>query len=180
MRRAPAAPEEPESNASLPMGVQVLSFLCGLVVAIMGFKSAFQDYHVIHKLDHLEVFRSTPGRLLEVKLRRDSSGSDKDWYPDVLYEYFVDGKSIWGWRLSYEEEPKPRGYWETRLKDYAQGAAVTVYYDADNPKEAIIEKKHESLVRLGMRMGLGVLFLLAGLLLAVLPASAWIKSGFKK
>lgn len=180
MKPVPAAVEEIEAPTSTPLGVQLLSFAAGLVIALMGFKSAHQDYRLFAKLTHLDGLEATPGKFLEVKTRRDSTGSEKDWHPDVLYEYFVDGKSVWGWRLSYEEEPKPKAYWEGRLSGYAKGAAVTVYYDPKNPKDSILEKKYEGLFRIVMKMGLGILFLLAGLLLAVLPASSWVKIRFKK
>jgi hypothetical protein len=180
MKPITAPSEETEASASTPPGVHALSFLAGLVVAFMGFKSAYQDFTHVAKVTHLENFTATPGKFLEVKVRRDSTGSEKDWYPDVLYEYFVDGKSIWGWRLSYEEEPGPKAYWEGRLAAYSKGAPVTVYYDAGNPKDSILEKKHESLFRSLMKMGLGLLFLTAGGVLAVLPAAAWIKGYFRK
>src|SRR6478672_10835474 len=120
--------EEEQESGGTPLGVQILAFLCGLLVAYLGFKSTWQDFSRIDKLHHLDRMAETPGKFLQVKVRRDSTGSSDDFYPDVLYEYFVDGKSIWGWRLSYEEEPKPKAYWESRLANYAQGAAVPVFY----------------------------------------------------
>lgn len=175
----PSDGREPEAPASTPFGVQLLSFLCGLLVAYLGAKSALQDGRLIRKLTHLEEFTETPGRFLQVQVRRDSSGSG-EYYPDVLYEYFVDGKSIWGWRLSYEDEPRPEAYWKERLAaaGYAAGVTVPVYYNPAEPKDSIVEKKRDSLYRVVMKMGLGILFLAAGLLLAILPAAAWIRKGF--
>jgi hypothetical protein len=171
----PERQEEPEAAGGTPLGVQILAFLCGLVVAYLGFKSTWSDYIHIDKLRHLERFSETEGKFLQVKVRRDSAGSENDYYPDVLYEYFVDGKSIWGWRLSYEEEPKSKDYWESRLAGYAKGAPVKVYYDPAAPKDSIVEKKHEGLYRVWLKMGLGLGFLLVGLVLAVLPVSGWLK-----
>lgn len=171
-RPVPQADAEPP--ASLPAGIQLLSFLCGLLVAFLGFKSAHQDWRLLDKLTHLDAFVETPGRFLHIKVRRDSAGTG-EFYPDVLYEYFVDGKSIWGWRLSYEEEPKPEAYWKERLAGYAVGKPVPVFYNPALPKDSIVEKKRDSLYRLIMKLGLGVLFLAAGILLAVLPAASWIR-----
>jgi hypothetical protein len=167
--------EEPEATGGTPQGVQILAFLCGLVVAYLGFKSTSQDWDTIQKLGHLERFRETPGKFLHVGVRKDTVGHTEDYYPDVLYEYFVDGKSIWGWRLSYEEEPKSREYWEKRLATYAQGATVPVYYNPALPKDSILEKKHEGLYRIWVKMGLGLGFLAAGLLLALLPLAGWVR-----
>jgi hypothetical protein len=172
--RAPVR-EEPEPSGGTPLGVLVLAFLCGLVVAYLGFKSSWADYRQIDKLRHLERFIETDGRVLEVKVRGDTAGSSGDFYPDILYEYFVDGKSIWGWRLSFEDEPKPKAYWEGRLAGYAKGAPVKVYYHPALPKESILERKHDGLYRMWLRMALGIGFLGAGLLLSVLPFSGWLK-----
>lgn len=167
---------EPEAAVGTPHGVQTLAFLCGLVVAYLGFKSATQDFRQIRKLHQLDRYIETPGRFLQVKVRRDSLGAPDEFYPDVLYEYFVDGKSIWGWRLSYEDEPRTRKYWEDRLAKYSQGSAVPVYYDTRAPKEAILEKKYDSLYRIWMKLALGAGFLLAGVLLSVLPAAGWLRA----
>ena len=169
------AEPEAEPPAGVPQGVQILAFLCGLLVAWLGFKSAWTDWTLIDKLTHLERMTETPGKFLQVKVRKDSIGSDKEWYPDVLYEYFIDGKSVWGWRLSYEEEPGAKKYWEDRLAAYAVGATVPVYYDPAFPKDSILEKKRDSLTRVWMKMALGGAFLLAGLALAGLSLSGWMR-----
>jgi hypothetical protein len=166
---------EAESSGGVPQGVQILAFLCGLLVVWLGFKSARQDWARIDKLTHLERYAETPGTFLKVKVRRDSLGSGDAWYPDVIYEYFVDGKSVWGWRLSYEEEPRDKAYWEGRLAAYDSGKAVTVYYDPALPKDAIVEKKRDSLLRIWLKLALGAAFLAAGLGLAGLSLSGWLR-----
>ncbi len=175
MKPASYREEDQDAGGGMPQGVQILAFLCGLLVAYLGFKSTWQDYSRISKLHGLDRFAEAPGRFLRVKVRRDSTGSGQDYYPDVLYEYSVAGKSIWGWRLSYEEEPKPKAYWEGRLAGYSQGGSVAVYYDGANPKDAILEKKHDGLYRIWLKMLLGAGFLLVGMVLAVLPVGGWLK-----
>ena len=64
-----------------------------------------------------------------------------------------------------------------RLKPYAEGMPVKVYYNPAEPKDSIVEKRRDSLYRVAMKMALGILFLAAGLLLAILPAAAWMKAG---
>ena len=166
---------EPEAAGGVPQGVRVLAFLCGLVVIWLGGLSARDDWARVDKLTHLDRMASAPGRLLKVEVRRDSAGAEKDWYPDVLYEYFIDGKSVWGWRLSYEEEPNSKAYWQERLKGYTVGGPATVYYDPARPKDSILEKKHDGLYRVWMKMALGGGFLLAGLLMAGLSLAGWFR-----
>jgi hypothetical protein len=174
MKRTQAV-EEAESAAGMPQGVRLLAFLCGLLVCWLGFKSARQDWRRIDRLTHLDRLASAQGRFLHVHVRQDTAGSGGDWYPDVLYEYAVDGKSIWGWRLSYEEEPKPKAYWEARLKGYSAGAPVAVYYDPAAPKESILEKRRDGLGRVWMKLGLGAAFLAAGVVLSVLSLASWLR-----
>ena len=134
-----------EGEVRTPAGVRWLALLAGLLIAGLGAKSVLLDYSLINKLTHLdEFYRPLPAKFLKVDVRRDTSGNRNDWYPDVLFEYFVDGKSIWGWRLSYEEEPKPRAYWEERLARYTVGANVPVFYFAAEPKESKKEEPKEA------------------------------------
>ena len=171
----PGEPAEAESASGTPFGVQLLSFLCGLLVIALGAKSAAQDYRLVRKLTGLDAFVETPGRFLQVKVRNDTLGSPDDYHPDILYEYFVDGKSVWGWRLSYEEEPRPRAYWMERLSGYREGLTVPVYYNPAEPKDSIVEKKSDGIYRTVMKLLLGALFLAAGAVLAALPAAGWIR-----
>lgn len=171
----PAIADIPEPPSRTPMGVLLLSFFCGILVTVLGGKSALQDWRAVRKLTHLDAFVETPGKLLRVAVRGDSGGSSGDYYPDVLYEYSVEGRGIWGWRLSYEDEPKPEQYWKERLSGYRVGATVPVYFNPEEPKDSIVERRRDSLYRTIMKMGLGLLFLLAGCLLAALPVLSWIR-----
>lgn len=176
MKTGTAPQPELEPAGATPMGVLLLAFLIGLVFAVLGFKSAWSDYQLIDKMTHLDRFTETDGKFLQVKVREDSLASG-DFYPDVLYEYSVAGKSIWGWRLSFEDEPRPKGYWEERLAAYRKGAPVKVYYNGMLPVESILEKKHDGLYRLGLRSAMGIGFLLVGLVLALLPLYGWMRKG---
>ena len=175
MKITPAQQPEADHAGGVPQGVRVLAFLCGILVCWLGFKSARQDWRRIDALSHLDRLSSAPGKFLRVGVRKDTLASGEDWYPDVLYAYSAAGKEIWGWRLSFEEEPRPKAYWEERLKGYAAGAPVTVYYDPAAPKEAIVEKKHDSLFRVWMKLGLGAGFLAVGLILSGLSLSGWFR-----
>lgn len=175
MKVAAARQPETEPAGGVPQGVRVLAFLCGILVCWLGFKSARQDWRRIDALVHLDRLAPVPGKFLHVQVRKDTAASGEDWYPDVLYAYSVGGKEIWGWRLSYEEEPGTKAYWEGRLQGYAAGAPVTVYYDPAAPKESIVEKKHDSLLRVWMKLGLGTGFLLVGLVLSGLSLAGWFR-----
>ncbi len=169
-----------EDAGGTPFGVQVLAFFCGLVVAFMGQKSMRQDVVRIKAMTHLESYLETPGHFLKVAVRRDSSGGADDYYPDLLFEYFIDGKSVWGWQLSYEQEPRPKAYWESRLGAYHVGELVNVYYDSGKPKDSIIEKKHDSMYRTWMKLLLGAGFFAIGAVLFLLPLGNFLRSLSKR
>ncbi len=90
--------------------------------------------------------------VLEVKYRDDTSGmgvSGSGWkvrvsyLPKVEYEYQVLGQTYTGSRLAFGAE---KGYYtrqqaEEAIARYPEGAPVTVYYNPENPAEAVLERK---------------------------------------
>ena len=172
---------EESQNAPAPMGVQLIALAAGLILMVLGWKSLTDDYRLLHKLTHLDQeYRPTASKILQVKVRRDSLESGDKYYPDLLFEYFVEGKSIWGWRFSYEEEPRHKSYWEQRLARYHAGDTVTAYVDPANPKDSFLEKKTDSLIRPLLKALLAAVFVLFGALLFAIPASTFLGKLLKK
>lgn len=166
-----------EGIVRTPAGVRWLALLAGLLIAGLGAKSVSQDIRIIHKLTHLDaLYPPLPAKFLKVDVRNDSLGKSSDWYPDVLFEYFVDGKSVWGWRFSFEEEPQSKAYWEARLRNYQLGAHVTAYVNPLDPKDSFLEKKRDGLARPILKALLGMGFSLAGILLFGLTVWGWIRN----
>ncbi len=172
--------EDSEDIQSLPVGVRLLSLVAGLILMVLGWKSLVPDYQLLHKLTHLEQeFLPTPGKMLQVQVRRDSLGSGDKYYPDVLFEYFVDGQSIWGWRFSYEDEPRHKAYWEKRLSQYHVGDMVTTYVSPKDSKDSFVEMKRDSLIRPLFKALLAAVFVLFGAFLFAIPVTAFIGKLFR-
>ena len=166
--------EDTEDIQSLPAGVRIISLVAGVILMVLGWKSLVPDYQFLHKLTHLDQeYLSAPGKILQVKVRRDTSTTGDKWYPDVLFEYFVDGKSIWGWRFSFEEEPRNRAFWEKRLSRYHVGDTATVYVSPKDPKDSFVEKKTDSLLRPLLKILLAGAFMTFGMLLFAIPVIAF-------
>ena len=92
-----------------------------------------------------------------------------------------EGKRVWCWRYSYEEEPKPRSFWENRLRRWRVGDTVTAWVNPAEPKDSLIEKKRDAgLFRLAVKTALGMGFFLAGAVMAALPLWGWGKKRVKK
>jgi hypothetical protein len=170
----PSTHSDGGDNGRLPAGVMWLSLAAGALFMVMGARSAKQDFLDMHKLLQLSDYQASPAHWLKVELRQDSAGSGEEYYPNVLYEYFVAGRSIWGWRLSYEELPRPKAYWEMRLRPYKVGDTVTVFVHPENAQEAVAEKKSDGLFRPLVKVGMGVIFGIVGLLLFTVPIFGWL------
>jgi len=102
MQRIPTSShaEQPQ-NSSTPPGVFVLSIVAGIILMVLGGKSFTYDYLILHKLTHLnEEYQATPAKMLQVEVRRDTTESGDKTYPDVLFEYFVAGKTVPGSTLT--------------------------------------------------------------------------------
>jgi hypothetical protein len=71
-------------------------------------------------------------------------GRELDEWPMVVYEYEVNGVKYTSHRLRVEDitEPTTGGGWYTKqlFKRYPKGAAVTVYYNPQDPKESALER----------------------------------------
>ncbi len=173
-----SAPESPQDDG-MPAGVYWLALLTGFLVAGLGAKSVLQDYRLIHKVSHWEEeYRPIPARILRVGVRQDVSEAKDKFYPDVLFEYFPDGKNVWGWRYSCEEEPKPKAYWEDRLRSYRIGDTITARVSRFDPRDAFIEPRWDGMARVYLKAMLGIGFVAVGLWLCWIPAARWIRSFF--
>lgn len=193
MARSSYRPKNPDARsdatgAHVPFGVRLLALLAGTVFLLLSVKSVMQDYRLYYKLTHLdELYEAVPAVMLKVDVRRDESGHD-EFYPDILFDARVQGNSVWGWRLSLEENPADSAYWVERLAPYRVGDTVTAYVNPDDPKDSFLEKKSEGLQRVLSKAVLGAAFGLFGGTLVVLsiigflrrPAGADAKNGGRK
>lgn len=171
-------PEDEITESSAPWGVLLLAFLSGIFIAYFGLKSTLEDIHELKHLTSFDTYTATEGRFLQVKTRADTA-SPEDYYPDILFEYFVNGKSIWGWRLSYEEVNKPKAYWENRLRNYTVNQKTTVYYNPLDPKDSMVEKKNDGLLKPILKLLGGLAFVIFGLFLFYIPLNTWLHQGFR-
>ena len=110
---------------------------------------------------------STTARILaaDVEMRRNSTadGDSTSYYPTVVYEYAVNGQRFQSRRIRFGSEI---GYGFRRMAEnivakYPNGTLVSVFYDPQNPAEAVLEQSAGSSNRL---FGCIVLVILGGLL----------------
>ena len=89
---------------------------------------------------------TVPGRITSSKLvthmDSDDDGSSSIMYePAVDYVYVIAGQQYIGRRVSFGANRFDQRHAEQILQRYVQGATVNVYYDPNNPSEAVLETK---------------------------------------
>jgi len=123
----------------------ILCIIIGLVLLGLGFyfqkkADAIEKWpSVIGKVTSTKVVQSTSRQSLR---RNDESSQAKLTYcPVIEYEYTVNGKKYSSDRLSLSVDQKSRPeYLEPVLKKYSPGTAVNVFYNPDDPADAVLEK----------------------------------------
>jgi hypothetical protein len=143
------------------------SCLALLFVAGGGFM-IFQSRRSQKKADASQVWPSTRGTIVETKAVRDyhsslDDDSDVNTYsPRLKYTYRVgdmeysSDKIAFGYSKNFKSELAAL----SSIQKYPQGGQVTVYYNPENPNEAVLERKSSLL---GWGMVGGVLLMVLGL-----------------
>lgn len=94
------------------------------------------------KVSQVRGWPSTQGVVMSSTVESRSSGDDGGLvdYPVVKYSYQVGAQAFQGHRIA--PGPEPRGSGARRVADrYAQGAPVPVFYNPQNPSDAVLEKQ---------------------------------------
>ena len=115
-----------------------------------------------------------------VKCHHNTNKEDETsstYYGNIRYKFTVDSKACSGDRIAYGDYGSSNTKHASAIvRCYPQGKEVTVYYMPGNPKECLLEPgvKGQTL----LRPGLGLVFLLAGSLLAVFLPGIYKKRGW--
>ena len=147
------------------------SSLLGVVVIIVAGAAAagFGGYMWMEQGERIDSYESTEATVLssevdvEVRNDPDSSGRERTYYPEVTYEYTVDGQTY----ESSNVMPGPgrsstgENRAESLVEDHPEGETVTAYYDPENPSNAFLVK-NQQLLFLGIA-AFGGIFVLAGI-----------------
>jgi Protein of unknown function (DUF3592) len=117
------------------IGLIFLPFVALIVVAVA---SAGLDFR------RAQSWSETTGRIvksqLEVRRHRFAGEAETvENVPAVEYEFSVGGRKYLGSRIGIGHDTEGANT-EATLKRYTQGAAVTVYYDANDPRNCVLER----------------------------------------
>jgi Protein of unknown function (DUF3592) len=105
---------------------------------------------------------TTLGTVVSVQVDELEYGNSVSWFPRVGYRYSVHGRSM----LSTQLTPGPQPHWRDRadaerfLERYLNRTGVVVYFNPDNPADAVLEPSHSG--RTEPMVGLGVVLVALG------------------
>jgi hypothetical protein len=149
---------------SLSPRAGMLFFAIFLAFGLMGTYVGVSAYLDVQEVDD---WPSTTGTVTDVGVSENfvsghkGSSSHYEYYPQVAYTYQVDGATYYGNDLakiqsSYQSYADAQGH----LDQYGVGSEVTVYYNPDDPNEAVLEQNSQTEALLFP--GIGALFLVIG------------------
>ncbi len=119
------------------------------------------------KADASQNWSSTMGRITKSYMRNEVSYESGNtlYYPEVEYEYEFFGIFYTGHQINFggSSGNSSRGISQKTLAQYPLDKNVKVYYDPNNPEEAVLERK--------MGMG-GTVFLIVGILFILVALCA--------
>jgi len=98
---------------------------------------------------------------VDVHYSVDEDGPSRDFSADIYYEYSVEGKDYGGATIKTGySEVKGKGNSQRAVDEYPEGSTVDVYYDPENPQDAVLEPGIP--LKTIVFMILGPLFILIG------------------
>lgn len=152
------------------------------IIVLFFFAGMYMFYQYFQEKEAAEEsarWSTTQGEITKSDLRREASieSTNSLYYPDVEYKYeFLDTEYI-GQRISFGGETgySMRSKTEEILEKYPVGQSMTVYYDPNEPEEAVLERNMGTGGKLFMWLGLAfVIFSLCFLCVMVgLTGTSW-------
>ena len=114
--------------------------IIGCVLVILNVIFLAIIFATRRKMIAVQSWSSAMGTVLASYLERRSSSDGSTNYPVVQYSYQVGGQSYQGAKIAPGMEVGGTGAGKV-VNRYPQGAQVMVFYDPNNPSDAVLEKK---------------------------------------
>ena len=119
-----------------------------LIFGIIGVVMLVKYFQDKKKADASTSWSSVSGRITESYLREenrtDSDGYPQTYYyPEVRYEYDLLGATYTGDKIAFGSKTGNGSQKKTQeaLAQYPVGKSVSVYYDPNNPEDAVFERR---------------------------------------
>jgi hypothetical protein len=109
-----------------------LTLIVPIVVVLVGIGICFFGAYRWQQFNAVAAWASTNGKVLRSQLQT----SNDETHADIEYEYRVIGTRYTSTRIAAGMLLNP----QDAVSTYAVGATVTVFYNPDNPADAILER----------------------------------------
>ncbi len=125
------------------LAVLVLPPLLGGLCLFIGVFALVQGLHYRAYRSH--EWPGTPGVVLSAEVREDVSSDgiagSVSYGPRVNYEYTVGGVTYAGDQITFADQPCTREFAAATVARYPPGLAVTVRYQPDSPRVAVLDPR---------------------------------------
>ncbi len=138
--------------------MDIVGMYAGFMIAVLNVVLLGSIVYMRWKVGTMRAWLSTTGMVFASGLERqkttDRSGYEREVdIPVVHYSYQVGGQLYESTRVTFGPEPLEAGK-EVPTVRYPTGAQVTVFYDPQNPREAVLERKAPLQAALWLILGL--------------------------
>jgi hypothetical protein len=146
-----------KKNGKSNVNPVIMVLFAGIVIGLYGIYKIYKGYES-------QRWPTTEGRIIDSRLAGAKRILGRRAY--IKYEYFVDGKRYVSPQISYTFIIGNYSSSVETLRKYPKGKTVTVYYDPDNSRDAVLETEISGRI--------SWLFILSGLaIIAGLRALRW-------
>jgi hypothetical protein len=146
-----------KKNGKSNVNPVIMVLFAGIVIGLYGIYKIYKGYES-------QSWPTTEGRIIDSRLAGAKRILGRRAY--IKYEYFVDGKRYVSPQISYTFIIGNYSSSVETLRKYPKGKTVTVYYDPDNSRDAVLETEISGRI--------SWLFILSGLaIIAGLRALRW-------
>lgn len=147
----------------------IVSFVLGVIFIVAGGGIGFYLGKPI--LDHAKASESWPtteGTIIESELDRKRDKKSTTYTASVVFRYQVAGEKFEGDEIWFGQySSSNRSEMQKLVNEYPVGQDVKVYYSPDDPSTAVL--KPGAFTSSYMVYGIGMVFLVIGCLLALIP-----------
>ncbi|WP_457627915.1 DUF3592 domain-containing protein [Persephonella sp.] len=113
----------------------------GFWVSVLGVITLFLFYRLVR----VYFWRKTEGTVLKSDIKKDTSTISYDYYyPDIRYEYTVNGKKYISDSIFLTEIASDRKTIEKLVKQFPEGSRITVYYNPLKPSESVLKRNYHA------------------------------------
>lgn len=136
-------------------------FLIIIGLALMG----FGGYMYLEHQSQVQDFEQTEATIIssDVEEDRGIDTDDVQYYPEISYEYTVDGERYQNSNVFPGEGIGKSANAQSVVNNHPAGAEVTAYYNPDDPSESFLIKSGPPWIRILASIAVGILFILGGI-----------------